>query len=141
MPSDKNTIAWAIAVRTIPFLEDLHGEHRCWKKGESPVPEYLYFDVLLLANEVHTENPTFIKPPIRYVEWILQQRNFRKSLDILSHLCSPQFLTGWPNVIGTEKTKSTKTFLSGVLPFIVTWYTRQSRQAGAVSSKPSVHIS
>ena len=46
MLSEKNTLAWAIAVSTIPILEDLHGEHRCWKKGESPVPEYLYFDVL-----------------------------------------------------------------------------------------------
>ena len=97
MPSEKNTLAWAIAVSTIPILEDLHREHRCWKKGESPVPEYLYFDVLLQANEEHTENPIIHQAAYqiqRRVEWILQQRNCGKSLDmsvIFSHLCSPQF--------------------------------------------------
>ena len=98
MSSDKNTItAWAIAVSTIPILQDLHREQRCWKKGEDIVPEYLYFDVLLRANEKTTSNPTLHQVAYqicRRVEWILQQRQVEKVPDvteILTHLCSPQF--------------------------------------------------
>ena len=96
MSSEHHTTAWAIAVSTIPILKDLHGENRDWKKGESPVPEYLYFDVLLRAQEDDTENPTIHQVAYqikRRVEWILQQRNEKAPgvSEILSHLCSPQF--------------------------------------------------
>ena len=99
MSSDRKTnsvIAWAIAVNTIPILEDLQRENQSWTEEASPVPEFLYFDVLLRANENDPRNPTIHQATYqirRRVEWILQQRN-EKSPDvseILSHLCSPQF--------------------------------------------------
>ena len=99
MSANKNTItAWAIAVSTIPILQDLHEEQRCLKIGEDIVPDYLYFDVLLRANGNNTANPTIHQVAYqicRRVRWILLQQREEKKLsdltEILAHLCSANF--------------------------------------------------
>ena len=95
--------AWAIAVTTIPILENLHEESRVWKKDyEKPIPEFLYFDVLLQAQQPNLVNSTLhhvVCQIHRRAEWILQRVSLESwpntshltDLDILSHLYSPRF--------------------------------------------------